>query len=124
MDLKAKGTVAFSNLTKHEEYMGKSTGRFSLVITLDPSSKEELEEKGVKLKQYKDTFQRKFASKFPVKIVDNNNQSLDHELPRGSKVSLEYKLSPPSPVHGRSCWLNAVRVVELAEDTSAVEEGF
>lgn len=119
-----EGTVAFSNLTKHEEYMGKSTGRYSLVVVLDPSSKEVLEKNGVKLKQYNDTFQRKFASKYPIKIVDNNNQSLDGELPRGSKVRLSVKIGPPSPVHGSSSYLNAVRVVELAEDTSAVEEGF
>ena len=52
------GVVAFANLAEHEVYNGQSTGKYSLVLTLDDSEAEKLEKEGIKLKMYKNQAQR------------------------------------------------------------------
>ena len=41
-----EGTVAFENLNEHEMYQGQSTGKFSLVVSLDDATADELDAKG------------------------------------------------------------------------------
>ena len=113
-----QGTVAFSNLTECEVYQGQSTGRYSVVITMDPSDASALEDMGVKLKDYEGKAQRKFASKFHVDVLDLDNNPVQGEVPYGSKVRLLWKPSDDShPQHGVATYLNKVRVVEFAEGT-------
>ena len=120
-----EGTVAFESLTRTEEYEGQDTGRYTITLTLDDEIAEALSEQGVKLRSYEDTSQRKFASKFPVKVVDANDERFIGPLTRGSKVRLAYKMGAPHPVHGVPTYLNAVRVLELADDDGAgIDEGF
>ena len=119
-----EGNVAFSNVTKHESFNGQSTGKYSVVVTLDEGTAAALRDQGVKLKQYQDAYQRKFASKFDIRVIDANDEPVRGEIPRGSKVRLSFKVGAPHPVHGATPYLTAVRVVEFAEDSSSNEEGF
>jgi len=109
------GKVAFSNLTEHESYMGQSTGKYSLVITLDAENAAQLSDAGIRLKDYNDTQQRKFSSKFVVPVVDMDDQPHSGEIPRGSVVRILYKNGDDHPQWGVTPYLNRVRLVELAE---------
>lgn len=120
-----EGVVAFSNLTKHEEYLGRSTGAYSLVLALSEETKDLLMSKGVKIKEYNGTPQRKFKSQYLVKVVDTDNNPVEGEIPWGSKVRLSVSLGKVSPVHGVTPYVQAVRLVERSEnDKDKFEEGF
>lgn len=115
-----EGTVAFSNPTSTERYNGQDTGKYSLVVTLDDHSA--LRAQGVKVKEYEGKYQRKFTSKFEIDVLDSEGNPVKGEIPRGSRVRLQYGLGKnPHPVHGVSPYLNKVRVLEFAERT---EDGF
>lgn len=118
------GNVAFSSLTKYDEFNGQSTGAYTLTIQMDDSEAEALEAVGIRLKEYEGIPQRKFKSKFGIKVVDTEDRAFTGEIPRGSKVRLSFQVGPEHPVHGPSTYLKAVRVLEVAEDSSADEDGF
>ena len=61
-----EGLVAFENLDEHEMYQGQSTGKFSLVLSLDEPTAGTLAEAGVKLREYEGVKQRKFSTKYDV----------------------------------------------------------
>jgi len=109
-----QGKVAFSNLDEHEMYQGQSTGKFSVVITLDDGEAEKLEQGGVKLREYEGSKQRKFASKFTVGIVDLDGEPVTDRVTRGSLVRIQYSLGQPHPVHGITPYLDKIRVLEMA----------
>ena len=110
------GVVAFCNLDEHEVYQGQSTGRYSVVINMEPAESAKLEDMGVKLREYEGKAQRKFASKFKVDILDMDNNPVQGEVPYGSKVRLLWVPSKDAhPQHGVGTYLNKVRVVEFAE---------
>jgi len=111
------GTVAFANLAEHEVYNGQSTGKYSLVLTLDESEAEKLQSEGVKIREYKNQAQRKFATKFDeFPVIDNDGEPVSKSSVRyGDKVRIKYNLGQPHPVHGVSPYLQAVRVVEKGE---------
>ena len=46
-----EGTIAFENLDTHEMYQGQSTGKYSVVISLDEQTAEQLAGMGVKLRE-------------------------------------------------------------------------
>jgi hypothetical protein len=110
-----EGNVAFSSVTKHDSYMGQSTGKYTITVTLPTEGAEKLSSAGVKVKEYEGTPQRKFSSGFAVKVVDAENSPFDQEIPRGSLVRIKYKLGNEHPVHGVSTYLEAVRVLEVAD---------
>ena len=118
-NLVANGVVAFSNLTETEFYQGKDTGRYSLVLTLDDKQRSKLVDMGVNVKEYEGNGQRKFASKFNVQVVDLNDEPVRGEIPYGSKVRVAYALGEAHPQYGCGTYLNKVRVVEMAEGSSA-----
>ena len=118
----AEMKVAFSNLRETVFYQGQDTGRFTLTGTLDDATAEMLSAQGVKIRAYEDMAQRKFASKFPVKIIDVNGLPFTGDITRGSLVRISYKTGPAHPVHGTPTYLNAVRVLELAEDASGIDD--
>jgi hypothetical protein len=111
------GTVAFANLAEHEVYNGQSTGKYSLVLTLDESEAEKLQSEGIKIREYKNQAQRKFATKFDeFPVIDNDGEPVSKSSVRyGDKVRIKYNLGQPHPVHGVSPYLQAVRVVEKGE---------
>jgi|DEB0MinimDraft_10_1074344.scaffolds.fasta_scaffold269105_1 hypothetical protein len=118
-----EGVVAFSHVTEHDVYNGQSTGKYSMTITLPDEAAQSLSEKGVKIKEYDNDGeilkQRKFTSKFDLLVVDAENNPFRREVNRGSKVRLRFKLGPEHPVHGVSTYLNAVRVLEEAEEMAS-----
>jgi len=120
-----QGVVAFCNLTEHEVYQGQTTGRYSIVVNMEPNVASQLEDLGVKVKDYEGKAQRKFASKFHVDVVDVDNKPVQGEIPYGSKVRLLWKASDDAhPQHGTATYLNKVRVVEFAEAEIDTPEEF
>ncbi len=111
------GVVAFANLDAHEVYNGQSTGKYSLVLSLDDSEAEKLEKEGIKLKMYKNQAQRKFATKFEdFAVIDNDGEPVSRTSVRyGDKVRVKYNLGNEHPVHGVAPYLQAIRVVEKGE---------
>ena len=65
-----EGLVAFENLDEHEMYQGQSTGKFSLVLSLDEPTAGTLADLGVKLREYEGVKQRKFSTKYDVPVMD------------------------------------------------------
>ena len=121
----AEGTVAFQNLQQTEVYQGQDTGRYTLTLSVEEDMASKLSDEGVKVKDYEGTAQRKFASKFPVRIVNANDEPFMGAIPKGSLVRVQYKLGDSHPVHATPTYLNAVRVLELGEESGdAIEEGF
>jgi hypothetical protein len=112
-----EGTVAFENLNEHEVFQGQSTGKYSVVLTLDESTADELEGKGVKLREYEDAKQRKFSTKYNVAVVDADGGAFKGRIGRGSKVRVLWTEGQPHPVHGIPTYLNKIKVLEQAEDT-------
>lgn len=110
-----EGIVNFSNVTEHDTYMGQSTGAYSMTITMTEDDASNLASKGVKIKDYQGNQQRKFKSKYDVKVFDSEGNRYSGEVPYNSKVRLKYKLGPAHPVHGVSTYLDAVKVLEEAE---------
>lgn len=117
-----EGLVAFENLTEHEMYNGQSTGKFSLVLSLDEEPASDLDARGVKLREYEGVKQRKFASKFEVGIQNADGSPFVGRVPRGSKVRILWQEGAPHPVHGTSTYLNKVKVLEVAEQTDSNED--
>ena len=111
------GTVAFANLDSHEVYNGQSTGKYSIVLALDETEAEKLKAEGVKIKEYKNVPQRKFATKFDeFPVIDNDGEPVSKSSVRyGDKVRIKYNVGAPHPVHGTSVYLQAIRVVEKGE---------
>jgi len=116
------GKAAFINLTETEQYQGQDTGRYTLTVTLDDDAAQMLSQQGVKLRDYEGTAQRKFSSKYPVKIIDAEDNPFIGPVTRGSTIRLSYKTGPAHPVHGTPTYLNAVRVLELADDAGIDDE--
>ena len=111
------GKVAFANLTEHEVFNGQSTGKYSVVVTVDDDTASKLQAEGVKLKTYKNENQRKFATKFDdFEVVDLEGEKVSKSSVRyGDTVRVKYGLGKPHPVHGSSVYLQAIRVVEKGE---------
>jgi hypothetical protein len=120
------GKVAFANLNEHEVFNGQSTGKYSVVLTLDDEAADKLSAEGVKLKTYKNENQRKFATKFDdFAVIDNEGEPLSKSSVRyGDVVRVKYGLGKPHPVHGTSVYLQAIRVVEKAAIDSVDDDEF
>jgi len=118
------GTVAFESLSEHEQYNGQSTGKYSITLTMDESEGKALEDMGVKMRDYNGEAQRKFSSKYPVAVLDTDDEPFMGRVGRGSKVRVLWQEGKPHPVHGVPTYLNKVRVLELAENHVEGEENF
>lgn len=105
------GVVAFSNLTEHEFFRGKTTGRFSLVVTMEPEEAAVVADKGVRVKDYKGKAQRKFSSAYTVRVKDIEDHPVEGEIPYGTTVRLLWKEGHPHPEWGTPTYLEEVRVV-------------
>lgn len=113
-----EGIVAFSHVTEHEEYNGKTTEKYSLTVTLDDEVADELASNGVKIKQYqpedKVFKQRKFTTRFDLRVIDADDKPYSGEIPRNSRVRLLYNLGNQGGEHGVPVYMNAIRVLEEA----------
>jgi len=129
-----EGVVNFSNVTKHDVFNGQDTGAYSLTITMSEDDATTLAAQGVKIKDYQGNKQRKFKSKYDIKVFDTEgreylevnpdydpetnpdvSEMLPKEVPYNSKVRLKFKLGNAHPVHGVATYLEAVKVLEEAE---------
>ena len=111
------GQLAFVNLDEHEMYQGQSTGKFSVVVTLNAAEAAKMEDQGIKLREYDSSKQRKFASKFHVDVVDIDGEPVTERVTRGSTVRVQYSVGQPHPVHGITPYLDKIRVLELASQS-------
>jgi hypothetical protein len=111
-----EGTVAFSNLSTTEFYNGKDTGKFSIVITMEEDARDQLENAGIKVKEYKDQPQRKFVTKYDnFDVVDVDGESTSKHIPYGSRVRILWQGGNPHPVHGVAPYFKKIKVLELSE---------
>jgi len=110
-----EGIVNFSNVTKHDVFNGQDTGAYSMTITMSEDDATELAAQGVKIKDYQGNKQRKFKSKYDIKLFDVEGNPYNGEVPYNSKVRLKFKLGNAHPVHGVATYLEAVKVLEEAE---------
>jgi len=110
-----EGVVNFSNVTKHDVFNGQDTGAFSMTITMSEDDATTLAAQGVKIKDYQGNKQRKFKSKYDIKLFDAEGNPYNGEVPYNSKVRLKFKLGNAHPVHGVTTYLEAVKVLEEAE---------
>lgn len=119
-----EGVVAFCNLSETERYNGQDTGKYSVVVTMEPDESERLAAEGVKVKEYKDQPQRKFASKYPVDVVDVDGNPTSKHIPYGSLVRLQWKPGQDHPTYGVAPYLSKVKVLEMSENGTDDEEDF
>jgi len=110
-----EGIVNFSKLTEHDVYNGQDTGAYSITITMSEDDASTLAANGIKIKDYQGNKQRKFKSKYDIKVFDADGNPYNGEVPYNSTVRLKYKTGPAHPVHGVSTYLEAVKVLEAAE---------
>ena len=110
-----EGTVNFSNVTQHDVFNGQDTGTFSMTITMSDDDAATLAAQGVKIKEYEGAKQRKFKSKYSISMYDAEGDRYNGEVPYNSRVRLKFKTGPAHPVHGTPTYLEAVKVLELAE---------
>jgi hypothetical protein len=110
----ATGVANFINLKSKEMYDGKMTDYYTMTITLDDESIEQLRSEGVPLKQYEGKFQRKFKSLSSPPLYELNNDEFMGDITVGSKVRIQYSLGKEHPVHGFAPWFSKIRILELA----------
>jgi hypothetical protein len=112
-----EGTTIFNtSLTRHDEWKGQSTGKFSVQVKLDGKTADKLNKAGVNIKEYDGEPLRKFTSKYAVEVWANNKERYEHELPSGTKVRVEYTLSKQSdPEFGFSTYLKRILILEMGE---------
>jgi hypothetical protein len=115
------GEVAFSNLTEHEKFQGESTGKYSVVITVDDDAAKKLEGQGIKLKNHEGKHQRAFKTKYEFQYVDTEKAPQEGELGRGSKVKVAYKLGEPYGEYGVTTFLQGIQVIERVEPLGSVD---
>lgn len=120
-----RGTIAFSNLTAHDVYKGKSTGKYNVTVVLADGEAEKLEDMGVRVKEYtKDDGtvlkQRKFATQYHVPVLFQDDTVFNGEIPYGSEVRVAWTAGDSDPEYGLGTYLYKIRLVELAE--GAVDE--
>ena len=113
-----EGTLAFENLDTYEMYQGQSTGKYSVVISVDEDTASNLSGSGVKMREYEGNKQRKFASKFDVPVYEANGDEFMGNITRGSHVRVQYSLGQEHPVHGITPYLDKIKVLELASGSS------
>ena len=112
-----EGKAMFVNIKETEVYEGKDTGRYTVTLTLNDETSNELASKGVRLKSYGEgddaILQRKFASKFPVRVIDAEGDPIAGDIPSGSTVRISYKYGNEHPVYGVPVYMDGIRVLEM-----------
>ena len=112
-----EGKAMFVNVKATEVYEGKDTGRYTVTLTLNDETADELSKKGGRLKSYGEgadaILQRKFASKFPVRVIDAEGETFSGDIPSGSTVGISYKYGDEHPVYGVPVYMDGIRVLEM-----------
>lgn len=112
-----EGKAMFVNINETEVYEGKDTGRYTVTLTLNDETSNELSSKGVRLKSYGEgsdaILQRKFTSKYPVRVIDAEGETIPGDFPSGSTVRISYKYGIEHPVWGVPVYMDGIRVLEM-----------
>ncbi len=113
-----QGKAQFVNLKETEVFDGKDTGRYTVTLTLDQDAQDQLASNGVRLKSYGEgseaIMQRKFASRYDVRVIDSEGEPASKDIPSGSTVRIAYKYGNEHPVYGVPVYMDAVRVLEVS----------
>jgi hypothetical protein len=121
------GTVLFSNVVNQPVFNGQATGKYELIITLDPEQAADAETNGLTLTKSEyngeEQVKAKLKTKFPLKgqafvdryknaFVDGEGQC--REIPRGSKVAVAYSTKPYTMLgkSGVSNYLHGIQVID------------
>jgi len=112
-----EGKAMFVNVKETEVFEGKDTGRYTVTLTLNDETSNELSSNGVRLKSYgegaDEILQRKFASKYPVRVIDAEGEPFAGDIPSGSTVRISYKYGDEHPVYGVPVYMDGIRVLEM-----------
>jgi hypothetical protein len=110
----SEGYVAFCHVLTEDQYQGQDVG-YNVTICMDDKEASNLSEMGVNVKEYKGVGQRKFKSGYSIDVLDDAGQmlGLDEELPRGTKVRVQWKQGNTHPQHGLSTYANKVKGFEM-----------
>tara|TARA_R100001369_G_scaffold92893_1_gene140967 strand:+ start:1913 stop:2314 length:402 start_codon:yes stop_codon:yes gene_type:complete len=109
-----EGYIAFSHVLTEDQYQGQDVG-YNITLCMDKEEAAKLSALGVIIKDYQGVAQRKFKSGYSIDILDDNGQamSMTEELPRGTKVRVQWKHGNIHPQHGLATYANRVKVLEM-----------
>lgn len=110
----SEGYVAFSHVLTEDQYQGQDVG-YNVTLCLDELEAGKLSEGGVKVKDYQGVGQRKFKSGYAIDVLteDGAPMQLSEELPRGTKVRIQWKQGNEHPQHGVATYANRIKVLEI-----------
>jgi len=108
-------TIFKTALTQHDVYQGQSTGKYVVQLKLDPATAKELEAIGVQIKEYEGEPIRKFSSKYQVPVFISKDEQWNDELPRDTKVKLEY-ITKKHPTAGMVPYMKRILILEMGKE--------
>jgi hypothetical protein len=110
----SEGYIAFSHVLTEDQYQGQDVG-YNITLCMDDTEASKLKELGVNVKDYMGVGQRKFKSGYSIDVLDDSGQALalSEELPRGTKVRVQWKQGNTHPQHGLATYANRVKVLEM-----------
>lgn len=108
-------TIFKTALTQHDVYQGQSTGKYVVQLKLDPATAKELEGVGVQIKEYEGEPIRKFSSKYQVPVFISKDEQWNDELPRDTKVKLEY-ITKKHPTAGMVPYMKRILILEMGKE--------
>jgi len=109
-----EGYIAFSHVLTEDQYQGQDVG-YNVTLCMDKEEAAKLSALDVIIKDYQGVAQRKFKSGYSIDVLDDNGQamSITEELPRGTKVRVQWKHGNIHPQHGLATYANRVKVLEM-----------
>ena len=125
MPLIEGSTLFKTHLTATEFYNGTDTGKYSVTIELTDETKKSLEDLGVITKEYDGTPLRRFQSRYPIDVYNDNGlvkPEKVQELPQGSKIRIDY-ITRPNPNNGEIPYAKRIMILELGKE-SIEDDGF
>ena len=109
-----EGYIAFSHVLTEDQYQGQDVG-YNVTLCMDKEEAAKLSALEVIIKDYQGVAQRNFKSGYSIDVLDDNGQamSMTEELPRGTKVRVQWKHGNIHPQHGLATYANRVKVLEM-----------
>lgn len=109
-----EGYIAFSHVLTEDQYQGQDVG-YNVTLCMDAEEAAKLSALDVIIKDYQGVAQRKFKSGYSIDVLDENGQAMamTEELPRGTKVRVQWKHGNIHPQHGLATYANRIKVLEM-----------
>lgn len=109
-----EGYIAFSHVLTEDQYQGQDVG-YNVTLCMDKEEAAKLSALDVIIKDYQGVAQRKFKSGYSIDVLDENGQAMamTEELPRGTKVRVQWKHGNIHPQHGLATYANRIKVLEM-----------